>query len=185
MEKKWIILDRDGVINIDSDDYIKSPKEWEPIPGSLEAIAKLNWAGYHIAIASNQSAIAKGLLTDKRLEAIHKKMEKALFGVGGHIDGFFYCSHNPEDNCLCRKPKTGLFDAIADEFKISFKNVLAIGDSLRDIQAAKAAGCTAILVRTGKGEKTLKDNPNHPDLVNVTVYDDLAAAATAILTTKK
>lgn len=182
--KKWIVLDRDGVINVDSDDYIKSPEEWQAIPGSLEAIAKLNWAGYHVLVASNQSAVAKGLLTEKNLTLIQQKMENELILVGGHLDGFFFCPHNPEDNCDCRKPKPGLFTAIGTQLNISLQNVPAIGDSLRDIQAAKSAGCQPILVLTGKGEKTLQLNSNHPDLKGVPVFADLAAAVTMLLEKK-
>jgi D-glycero-D-manno-heptose 1,7-bisphosphate phosphatase len=183
--KKWIILDRDGVINIDSDAYIKTPDEWHPIPGSLDAIAKLNWAGYHVLVASNQSAIGKGLLTEKNLELIQQKMENELIHAGGHLDGFFFCPHNQEDNCQCRKPKPGLFTAIETQLQISLKNVPAVGDSLRDIQAAKSAGCQPILVRTGKGQKTLKDNPNHPDLADVPVFENLADAVSHLLSSEK
>lgn len=182
--KKWIVLDRDGVINVDSDDYIKSPEEWHAIPGSLEAIAKLNWAGYHVLVASNQSAIAKGLLTEKNLTLIQQKMENELILVGGHLDGFFFCPHNPEDNCDCRKPKPGLLTAIAAQLNISLKDAPAIGDSLRDIQAAKSAGCLPILVLTGKGEKTLQLNSDHPDLKGVAVFPDLAAAVSNLLEIK-
>lgn len=178
---KWIILDRDGVINYDSDQYIKSPDEWIPIPGSLEAIAKLNWAGYHVVIASNQSGIAKGLFTDEILELIHKKMENALFDVGGHTEGFFYCAHNPEDNCICRKPKIGLLTAIAQEYKIKLTETYLIGDSIRDIEAAKTAGCIPILVLSGNGEKTMKTEKNNPILKKIRIYSDLAQATEAII----
>lgn len=148
--KKLIILDRDGVINYDSDEYIKSPEEWIPIPGSLEAIAELNKAGYQVAIATNQSGIARGLFSEATLHKIHEKMQNCLKIKGGHIDAIFYCPHGPDDHCLCRKPKPGLFQAIADKFQCSLNNVPAIGDALRDIQVAQTVGCLPILVTSGK-----------------------------------
>jgi D-glycero-D-manno-heptose 1,7-bisphosphate phosphatase len=184
MKKKWIILDRDGVINYDSDDYIKSPEEWIPIPGSLEAIARLNWAGYYILLVTNQSGIARKLFDETTLDLIHKKMQDALLAVGGHIEGVFYCPHQPKDHCSCRKPKNGLFKSIINDYKIDLQGVPAIGDKLSDIQAARAAGCRPILVRTGRGEKTLAENAGQPDLKNVPVYADLAAAVAAILREK-
>lgn len=175
---KLIILDRDGVINYESAEFIKSPEEWIPIPGGLEAIAKLNQAGFTVVIATNQSGIGRGLYDENTLTLIHKKMQNELKKLGGHIDKIFYCPHRPEDNCDCRKPKTGLFDQIATEYKISLNNIPAIGDSLRDIQAAQAAGCQAILVRTGNGENFLKQQLPLPHVI---VFSDLAAAADAII----
>ncbi|MDE2423170.1 MAG: D-glycero-beta-D-manno-heptose 1,7-bisphosphate 7-phosphatase [Betaproteobacteria bacterium] len=163
-----IILDRDGVINYDSDRYIKSPEEWNPLPGSLEAIARLNQVGYQVVIATNQSGIARGLFDMSTLNAIHNKMIQALSQVGGRIDGIFFCPHSNEANCNCRKPKTGLFEEIAKVFNVSLKNVPAVGDSLRDLQAASLMQAQPILVLTGKGDKTLKQGglPSHTIIEN-------------------
>lgn len=175
--KKLIILDRDGVINCDSPHYIKSPDEWIPIPGSLEAIAQLNQANYQVIVATNQSGIGRGLYNVATLELMHQKMQQMLTTVGGHIDHIFYCPHTPNDNCNCRKPKTGLFQQIAATLQCSLHNVPAIGDTLRDIQAAQSAGCYAILVRTGQGAKTLADNPD----LTMPIFADLAHAVAALL----
>lgn len=172
-KEKWIILDRDGVINVDSVDFIKSPEEWIPIPGSMQAIARLNKAGYKIAIATNQSGVARGLYDLTMLNKIHEKMHKVVEEAGGHIDGVFFCPHGPEDNCLCRKPKPGLLAEIESHFNINIKNeeVFCVGDSLRDLEAAFAIGGKPILVLTGNGKKTaeklplyLKDIPQYKDL---------------------
>ncbi len=136
-----IILDRDGVINIDSVEYIKSPKEWQPIPGSLEALAKLSKADYKVIVVTNQSGISRGYFTTADLAAIHQKMVQKVAAKGGHIDGIFVCPHGPQDNCECRKPKPGLLWQVSRSFKISPKKILLIGDSLRDMQAAQAFGC--------------------------------------------
>lgn len=153
---KLIILDRDGVINVDSDQFIKSPDEWKPIPGSLEAVARLNQAGYRVVLATNQSGIGRGLFDMATLNAIHDKMHKALAQVGGRIDALFFCPHAADSRCDCRKPKPGLFEEISKRFNVELTGVPAIGDSLRDLQAASAMGAMPILVRTGKGEKTLE-----------------------------
>lgn len=166
-----IILDRDGVINEESHLYIKNPNEWIPIPGSLAAITKLNKAGHHVVVASNQSGIGRGLYDHHMLQQIHDKMQNALAKVGGHIDAIFYCPHSPDENCSCRKPKPGLFLQIAEKFHTDFSNAIAIGDSLRDLQAAQAVNCRAILVRTGNGEKTLAQGVG---LEGVSVFSDLA-----------
>ena len=150
-----IILDRDGVINEDSDAYIKNPSEWIPIPGSLNAIAILNRAGHKVVIATNQSGIARKLYTEAQLHDIHEKMHQSLAKVGGHIDGIFYCPHHPDDHCSCRKPQPGLLLQIAEQFKTNFKNALMIGDTINDIKCAQAVNCNAILVKTGKGVRTL------------------------------
>ena len=154
---KLIILDRDGVINQDSASYIKSPEEWKPIPGSLEAIALLNQAGFRVLVATNQSGVGRGLFEMATLNAIHEKMHRALALAGGRIDSVFYCPHTQEAGCNCRKPAPGLFEEIAHRFGASLEGVPAIGDSLRDLQAAAAVGAQPILVLTGKGKKTLKD----------------------------
>ncbi len=172
-----IILDRDGVINQDSDDFIKSPAEWQPIDGSLEAIARLNYAGYRVVVITNQSGVARGLLDVETLTRIHNKMRRMLAQAGGKIEAILFCPHGPDDDCDCRKPKSGNFDSLAKRLRINLDGVPAIGDSLRDIQAAKAAGAKPILVRTGKGEKTLA--AGIPD--GVPVYDNLTEAVSALL----
>ncbi len=151
---KLVILDRDGVINQDSDAFIKNTTEWKPIAGSLEAIAKLNHAGYRVVVASNQSGIGRGLLDMGALNAINDKMYRVLAQVGGRIDALFYCPHSAEANCECRKPKPGMFLDIAQRFNVNLAGVPCIGDSLRDLQAAAAAGAQPMLVLTGKGSKT-------------------------------
>ena len=174
---KLVILDRDGVINHDSDQFIKSPEEWKPIPGSLTAIARLNQAGYRVVVATNQSGIGRGLFETDTMIAIHDKMFKALAQVGGHIDAIFFCPHTHEDNCECRKPKPGMFREIAARFNADLAGVPAIGDSLRDLQSAQAAGAQPVLVLTGKGRKTADDPALPPDTL---VFPDLAAAAAHI-----
>ncbi len=173
-----IILDRDGVINHDSDDFIRSPAEWEPIPGSLEAIARLNQAGYRVVVLTNQSGIAREFLDIETLALIHNKMRRMLAQVGGKLEAVLFCPHGPDEGCVCRKPKTGLFDDLTQRLRVSLKQVPAVGDSLRDLKAAKAAGARPILVKTGKGERTLAAG-NLPR--GVSVYDDLAAVADALL----
>jgi D-glycero-D-manno-heptose 1,7-bisphosphate phosphatase len=177
---KLIILDRDGVINHDSDDYIKSPDEWQPIDGSLEAIARLNHAGYTVAIASNQSGLARGYFDIEVLTAMHKKMDELLAKIGGRIDAVFYCPHGPDDSCHCRKPKPGMLLDIGQRFNVSMRQVVFVGDSIADIKAANNAHAQAVLVRTGKGiraEKILQSENRS----SIPVYDDLASAVTAIL----
>ncbi len=151
---KLIILDRDGVINYDSDAFIKTPDEWKPIPGSLEAIAHLTQAGYRVVIATNQSGIGRGLLDMTAFNAINDKMCKAVNQAGGRIDAMFFCPHTQVDQCSCRKPATGMFEEIAWRFSLGLKGAPTIGDSLRDLQAAAAVGATPILVLTGKGKET-------------------------------
>ncbi len=154
--KKLVILDRDGVINFDSAKYIKSPAEWKPLPGSLDAIARLNQAGFRVVVATNQSGVARGLFDMATLNAINDKMLEMVFQAGGRIDAVFYCPHASEQVCACRKPNTGMFLEIAQRYNLSLGNVPAVGDSLRDLQAADAVGAQPILVLTGKGEKTQK-----------------------------
>jgi D-glycero-D-manno-heptose 1,7-bisphosphate phosphatase len=175
---KLVILDRDGVINYDSDQFIKTPDEWKPIPGSLEAIAKLNHAGYRVVIASNQSGIGRGLFDMATLNAINAKMYKALSHLGGRIDALFYCPHPAEANCACRKPQPGMFHDIAHRFNTSLLDVMSVGDSLRDAQAAYQAGAQPILVLTGKGRKTQSTGGLPP---NTKVYSDLADAVRSII----
>jgi D-glycero-D-manno-heptose 1,7-bisphosphate phosphatase len=173
-----IILDRDGVINEDSIEYIKSPEEWRAIPGSLEAIAKLNRAGHQVVVATNQSGVAREYFSLETLQAIHQKMRTELAAVGGHIDAIFFCPHQPDDNCDCRKPKPGLFKQIGKAYNTNFNNAISVGDSFRDIQAAQAVGCKAVLVETGKG---LGELEKHPELNSVPVFENLAQAVEFIL----
>lgn len=175
---KLIILDRDGVINHDSDAFIKSPAEWIPIPGSLEAIARLNQAGYRVVVSTNQSGIARGFFNVMTLNAIHQKMHTAAQAVGADIDAVFFCPHAADDNCDCRKPKPGMLYAIAKRFELSLKGVPTVGDSLRDLQAGFVAGCQPYLVLTGKGEKTLAKGGLPP---GTAVYPNLAAVVDHLL----
>ncbi len=175
---RLVILDRDGVINEDSDDYIKSPQEFIPIAGSLEAIARLNQAGYLVTVATNQSGIGRGLFDLETLDAMHNKLNKALSVVNGHIDGIFFCPHAPDEACECRKPKPGLLQQISKKFNMPLADVPVIGDSLRDLEAAQAVGAHPILVRTGKGERTLAKGKGLDD---IPVYRNLYEAVDAIL----
>lgn len=175
---KLVILDRDGVINEDSDSFIKSPAEWRPIPGSLEAIAKLHQSGYQVVLATNQSGVGRGLFEVSTLNAIHDRMHRALAQIGGRIDAIFFCPHAQEANCECRKPKAGLMEEIARRFNVDLKGTPAVGDALRDLQAAAAVGAAPILVLTGKGRKTLAEG-GLP--AGTQVYDNLAAAVQAIV----
>ncbi|NYT63181.1 D-glycero-beta-D-manno-heptose 1,7-bisphosphate 7-phosphatase [Alcaligenaceae bacterium] len=175
---KLAILDRDGVINQDSNAFIKSPDEWLALPGSLEAIARLSRAGWRVVIASNQSGVARGLFSMDTLNAIHAKMRRELAAVGGSIDAIFVCPHGPDDGCVCRKPKPGMFLDIARRYDTDLKSVPAVGDSLRDLQAASQAGCTPWLVLTGNGKKTW-DNSDVP--AGTQIRDNLAAVVDAWL----
>ncbi|HET7157994.1 MAG TPA: D-glycero-beta-D-manno-heptose 1,7-bisphosphate 7-phosphatase [Burkholderiales bacterium] len=175
---KLAILDRDGVINHDSDKYIKNPQEWRPIPGSLEAIARLNQAGYHVVLATNQSGVGRGLFEVTTLNAIHDKMHRALSQIGGRIDAIFFCPHGADANCMCRKPRPGLLEEIARRFNVDMHGVPTVGDSLRDLQAAAAVGATPILVLTGKGRKTQEEG-GLP--AGTQVYADLADAVRSII----
>ena len=148
---KLIILDRDGTINEDRDDYVKSPDEWVPIPGALEAIARLNHAGWHTVVATNQSGLTRGLFDTAAMNAVHAKMNQALARQGGRIDAVFFCPHGPSEGCDCRKPLPGLFKLIGERYGVDLADVPIVGDSLRDLQAGAAVGCPPHLVRTGKG----------------------------------
>ncbi len=175
---KLIVLDRDGVINEDSDEYIKSPEEFIPIPGSLEAIARLTQAGWRVVVATNQSGVARGYYDLATLHRIHDKLHRELAALGGQIEAIFYCPHGPDDLCDCRKPKPGLFQDIAARLQVSLHGVPAIGDSLRDLQAAQAVGAAPLLVLTGKGQRT---HARGQGLEGIPVYPDLAAAVDALL----
>ncbi len=174
-----VILDRDGVINEDADDYIKSVDEFVPLPGSLAAIARLNRAGYTVAVATNQSGVGRGLFDLATLEAMHEKLARLLAQEGGRVDHIVYCPHAPGEGCDCRKPRPGLMRQIAAHYKTSLTGVPVIGDSLRDLEAARAVGARPMLVRSGKGERTLAAGNG---LDGVPVYADLAAAVADLVT---
>jgi len=178
---KLIILDRDGVINEDSDHFIKSPDEWIPIPGSLEAIARLHKAGWTIAVATNQSGIARGLFSVDTLQAMHAKFHALLAEHGGKVDAIYYCDHGPNDECSCRKPLPGMYVQAADEFGADLREVPVIGDSFRDLEAAMAVNARPIAVKTGKGERTLESHAAVLKEKNIPVYDNLASAVDALL----
>ncbi len=160
VNNRIVILDRDGVINQDSTHYIKHPDEWRPLPGSLEAIALLHRNGYRIYIATNQAGIARGELTESRLKAIHEKMAAQVEKAGGKLSGIHFCPHHPNENCKCRKPAPGMLHKIAEESGIDIGGTPYVGDSLKDIRAAEAAGCKPVLVLTGNGLETSKLLPN-------------------------
>ena len=171
---KLVILDRDGTINVDSPDFIKSPAEWQPLPGALEAIARLHQADYRVVVATNQSGIGRGLFDTQALFAIHDKLQRALGQVGGRIDAFFFCPHKADDNCRCRKPQPGMLLEVARRFNVPLEEVFMVGDSRKDVEAAAAAGARPVLVLTGNGAKTEKEG-NLPR--GTTVHADLAAFA--------
>ncbi len=174
---KLIILDRDGVINHDSDQFIKTPDEWKPIAGSLDAIARLSQAGFRVVVATNQSGVGRGLFGMDMLNTIHDKMVKAVAQAGGRIDAIFFCPHTQADQCQCRKPRTGMLEEIAARFNTELSGVPLVGDALRDLQAAVAVGAQPMLVLTGKGKKTAQD----PELPAQTrTFADLAAVATQL-----
>ena len=175
---KLIILDRDGVINYDSDQFIKSPDEWRPLPGSLEAIARLVQNGYQVVVATNQSGVGRGLFDMPTLNAIHEKMHKAVALAGGRIDAIFFCPHAAQSDCGCRKPKIGLLEEIAARYKHDLHQVPAVGDSLRDLTCAAKIGAQPILVLTGKGVKTQAAS-GIPE--GTLIYPDLAAAVATLV----
>jgi len=175
-----VVLDRDGVINQDSDDYIKTPEEWIPIPGSLEAIAKLNHTGYRIIVATNQSGLGRGYFGIDAINAIHCRMRRELSVFGAQIEAIFLCPHAPEANCHCRKPFPGLLEDIAKRLRIDMTGIPVIGDSFRDIQAAVAVGAAPSLVLTGKGQSTVREYTD--SLVDIPIHKDLSTAVNALLT---
>ncbi len=180
---KLVILDRDGTINEDRDDFVKSPEEWVAIPGALEAISRLNHAGWHTVVATNQSGLARGLFDMETLNAIHTKMNRELAEVGGRIDAVFFCPHGPDDGCRCRKPLPGLFSMIGERYGVDLKDVHAVGDKLGDLQAGTSAGCAAHFVRTGKGASL--DDAGVDDVLarvpGTIAHADLAAFAQHLL----
>ena len=179
-----VILDRDGVINHDSDDYIKSPDEWQPLPGSLEAIARLCRADYTVVVATNQAGVGRGLFSLEMLTRIHRKMASSIRDKGGRLDSVFFCPHSPADQCGCRKPKPGMLLEISDRLSIGLSGVPVVGDSLRDLEAAAAAGAMPVMVKTGRGrltqEKLSQGELSHT-LGQTPVYADLAAFTDAVL----
>lgn len=174
---KLVILDRDGVINYDSEEFIKNPDEWRPIPGSLDAIARLTQSGWRVVVATNQSGVGRGLLDMASLNAIHAKMHRAVNQAGGRIEAVFYCPDTDESHSPCRKPNPGMFYAIAERLNVALEQAPCVGDSLRDLQAAAAVGARPILVLTGKGRKT-RAAGKLPE--GTEVYPDLAAVAQAL-----
>lgn len=173
--RELIILDRDGVINRDSKAFVKSPDEWQPLPGSIEAIARLSQAGYTLAVASNQSGLARGLFDRDALEAMHAKLHRLVGDAGGRIDRIVVCPHGPDDGCDCRKPKPGLLERLGEHYGQSLDGVIVVGDSLRDLQAAVAVNARPVLVRTGNGMETEKKLIG--ELEDTEVFDSLADAA--------
>lgn len=171
----FVILDRDGVINFESHAYIKTPDEWKDIPGSIDAISQLTKAGHTLVIATNQSGVNRKLFSLDMLNAIHLKMLRKIEAAGGKIEKIYFCPHTPEDNCDCRKPKTGLFKKIFSDYPVKPKEVIVVGDSLRDLQAGHEMGCQLILVRTGNGNKTEKKLKDFN--FSVQIFDDLKAVA--------
>ena len=170
-----VILDRDGVINHNAGNHIRSPEEWTPIGGALEAIARLNHAGYQVEVATNQSGLARKYFDIETLCRIHEKMQRMLRDLGGVIEAIFFCPHMPRDGCDCRKPKPGMLIQIAGHLRVSLDGVAFIGDSRRDVEAAMSAGARPILVRTGNGRNT------ESQLTGLEVYEDLAAAADQLI----
>lgn len=182
-----VILDRDGVINEDSADFIKTIDEWHPIAGSIDAIARLSRHGFIVTVATNQSGLGRGLFTLDDLEAMHQRLCEMVETAGGHIAGIFYCPHTPDDNCDCRKPKSGLIDAIEREFNQSARGAWVIGDSLRDLEVGISKHCVPVLVLTGKGvatQKKLRDG-NDPQWHDLKIFSDLATAADALIAGSK
>lgn len=173
-KRGWVILDRDGVINRDRADYVKTPAELDFLPGSLEAIAALTQAGYGVVVATNQSGVGRGLLSEQDLDAIHAKLETAVKAAGGQLLGVFACPHAPDAGCACRKPRAGLLQQIATWAGIDLVGVPVVGDAVRDLEAARSVGALPILVRTGHGEKTLRE---WPDVAGLSVFADLTAFA--------
>lgn len=182
-EMKLVILDRDGTINADRDDYVKSADEWVPLPGALEAIARLNHAGWHTVVATNQSGVGRGLFDMAALNAMHLKMNQQLHKLGGRIDAVFFCPHTPLDDCNCRKPLPGLFEQIGERYGIDLAGVPMVGDSLRDLLAGVAAGCQPHLVLSGKAAQD--DAAARAELLakvpGTQVHEDLAAFAAALI----
>ncbi len=180
---KLVILDRDGVINKDSSSYIKSPEEWIPIKGSLEAIARLSQAGYEVVIITNQSGVGRGLFSADMLAQIHVRMIDYVQQYGGKIQTVLFCPHHPDEGCECRKPLTGLYQELASRLNVNYGGVYSVGDSIRDLLAAKSAGASPVLVKTGNGRKSLKEisNDSRIQLNDILVFDNLASFTDALI----
>lgn len=185
-KNKIVLLDRDGVINQDSDAYIKSADEWHAIPGSLEAMAQLCQAGYRLFVVTNQSGLGRGLFTEVELTAMHDKMRHQLSKLGGHITDIVYCPHHPDEKCLCRKPGTALLETLQTRHGLNFDQIPFVGDTTKDLECAAAMGATGVLVRTGKGEKTLEklreQHTKNQSPYNTPTYANLADAVRDWLT---
>jgi D-glycero-D-manno-heptose 1,7-bisphosphate phosphatase len=181
---KLVILDRDGVINMDRDDYVKSLAEWVPLPGSITAIARLSQAGFTVAVATNQSGIGRGLFDLDELEAMHARLIELVTEAGGEIAGIFYCPHTPDDDCQCRKPRPGLLDAIARELETEVQGAFIVGDAIRDLEAGVSRGCVPVLVKTGKGEAsfTTLQQQQRDEFDSLLVFDNLEDAAEHLIT---
>ena len=175
---KLIVLDRDGVINEDLEKPVATADEWVPIPGSLEAIARLHQNGWSVAVATNQSGLGRGIIDLSTLHQIHQRMHEMVNQSGGKIDVVAFCPHTDSDDCACRKPAPGMLYTISERLDVELSNVVIVGDSLRDMQAAMATAATPVIVRTGKGQKTLD---NHKGLEHIPAYDDLASYVDALL----
>lgn len=174
----WVVLDRDGVINRDLDGCVRSEADWTALPGSLEAIGNLTRAGFKVTVATNQAGLARGWLSVAELERIHHRMCAEVERLGGKIHGIFYCPHDTHDGCDCRKPRTGMLDAIEQQLGADLRGAAMVGDSLKDIQAARAKGCQPVLVRTGRGTQTETTTllwPHYGE--NTLIFDDLLAFA--------
>ena len=171
-----VILDRDGVINEDSDAFIKNLDEWIPLPGSIEAIARLSRAGFTVAVATNQSGLGRGLFSQADLDAMHQRLRTLVAAAGGQLAGIYYCPHKPDDGCDCRKPLPGMLDQLAQDLDLTLDSAVMVGDSLRDLEAGLARGCQPVLVRTGKGSATEAKlrAANSPLLHSLLIFDSLA-----------
>ena len=182
MNNKLVILDRDGVINFDSPNYIKNPEEWIPIPGSIEAIAKIKAEGWKVVVATNQSAVGRGIIQLTDLFDIHAKLLNCVRRFGADVDGIFFCPHRPSQGCACRKPKPGMFQEITKRFGVVGKYCITVGDSLRDLKAAEAISARSFLVLTGNGKETLKEHKSLHDLMpdKVEIANDLSSVAEKI-----
>ena len=182
---KLIILDRDGVINEDSDHYVRSAEQWIPIEGSIEAIAMLSHAGYTVVIATNQSGLARGYFDEQALMAMHNKMQRLVLEKGGRINGIYFCPHDPDDHCTCRKPNNGMIEQILQDYHASPEQTWVIGDSLRDLQAGVKSHCNIALVLTGKGNKTKQQLRDLHDTFSPTIYDNLKQFVSDLLTERE
>ena len=178
---KLVIVDRDGTLNVEREGFVQSPEDWQALPGALDAIARLNHAGYTVVIAANWPGLGRGQVDMATVNAIHARMNKQLAAAGGRIEAIFFCPHTPEESCSCRKPKPGLLLRIGERYKIDLAQVHAVGNSASDAQAANAAGCHVHLVVTGHGAPA-QTGPLPPDYpAGTQVHADLAAFATALI----